>query len=387
MLSSNDFRTGFDPSQAHGPAGPAVPVGRRHRPARPARAAVAAGHRAARPHPLPQAGHPRVQRARGREAARAHRADRRRPARRPRTARRCRRPRRGLLHAAAGHGDRRDPRRAGRASASGCSPSATPPPPASTSACRWRQFRQVEAALADFDDLARPAPRAAARRTRATTCSASSSPPATTASGLDERELKATAGLVLAAGFETTVNLLGNGVALLLEHPDQLAALRRRPGAVAERGRRDPAPRPAGAAHRPHRAARHRRRRRSRAEGRAGHHAPGRRRTATRRSSTDPDPLRRHARATPRTTCPSPPAGTSASAPRWPGWRARSACACCSSATPSCRLPGARRRETRILRGYAQLPVRLGGGGGGREGGGEGDEMGGRGDGDGGGMV
>ena len=44
--------------------------------------------------------------------------------------------------------------------------------------------------------------------------------------GLTERELKATAGLVLAAGFETTVNLLGNGIVLLCEHPEQLAALR-----------------------------------------------------------------------------------------------------------------------------------------------------------------
>jgi cytochrome P450 len=43
--------------------------------------------------------------------------------------------------------------------------------------------------------------------------------------GLDERELKATAGLVLAAGFETTVNLLGNGIALLRSHPEQLTAL------------------------------------------------------------------------------------------------------------------------------------------------------------------
>jgi cytochrome P450 len=41
--------------------------------------------------------------------------------------------------------------------------------------------------------------------------------------GLDERELKATAGLVLAAGFETTVNLLGNGIALLHDHPEQRA--------------------------------------------------------------------------------------------------------------------------------------------------------------------
>lgn len=41
--------------------------------------------------------------------------------------------------------------------------------------------------------------------------------------GLDETELKATAGLVLAAGFETTVNLLGNGIALLHDHPHERA--------------------------------------------------------------------------------------------------------------------------------------------------------------------
>jgi cytochrome P450 len=41
--------------------------------------------------------------------------------------------------------------------------------------------------------------------------------------GLDETELKATAGLVLAAGFETTVNLLGNGIALLHDHPEERA--------------------------------------------------------------------------------------------------------------------------------------------------------------------
>ncbi|WP_304048300.1 cytochrome P450 [Jatrophihabitans endophyticus] len=51
--------------------------------------------------------------------------------------------------------------------------------------------------------------------------------------GLDERELKATAGLVLAAGFETTVNLLGNGVRLLVEHPDQLAGLLAEPSGWA----------------------------------------------------------------------------------------------------------------------------------------------------------
>lgn len=61
---------------------------------------------------------------------------------------------------------------------------------------------------------------------------------------LDDRELKATAGLVLAAGFETTVNLLGNGIALLHQHPEQLDRLRREsglwPNAVDETLRFDP---------------------------------------------------------------------------------------------------------------------------------------------------
>ncbi len=48
--------------------------------------------------------------------------------------------------------------------------------------------------------------------------------------GLSNEELKATAGLVLAAGFETTVNLLGNGIRLLHDHPDQRARLREEPG-------------------------------------------------------------------------------------------------------------------------------------------------------------
>ncbi len=55
---------------------------------------------------------------------------------------------------------------------------------------------------------------------------------------LDQTELRAVAGLVLAAGFETTVNLLGNGIRLLLNHPDQLEILAADPslwpGAVEE---------------------------------------------------------------------------------------------------------------------------------------------------------
>ncbi|WP_299576956.1 cytochrome P450 [uncultured Williamsia sp.] len=42
---------------------------------------------------------------------------------------------------------------------------------------------------------------------------------------LTEQELLATAGLVLAAGFETTVNILGSGIDLLTTHRDQLEVL------------------------------------------------------------------------------------------------------------------------------------------------------------------
>src|SRR5579875_1701454 len=107
----------------------------------------------------------------------------------------------------------------------------------------YRQFRTVEAALADFDHWLgahlgrlRDAPgedllsQLVAARDDGV--------------GLDERELKATAGLVLAAGFETTVNLLGNRVALLDAHRSQLALLRsepeRWPNAVDEILRIDP---------------------------------------------------------------------------------------------------------------------------------------------------
>jgi cytochrome P450 len=62
--------------------------------------------------------------------------------------------------------------------------------------------------------------------------------------GLTDVELRSTAGLVLAAGFETTVNLLGNGIALLGGSPDQrrLLAVRRDlwPNAVDEVLRVDP---------------------------------------------------------------------------------------------------------------------------------------------------
>jgi cytochrome P450 len=46
---------------------------------------------------------------------------------------------------------------------------------------------------------------------------------------LSEDELSSIAMLLLAAGFETTVNLIGSGAALLLDHPDQLALLHAEP--------------------------------------------------------------------------------------------------------------------------------------------------------------
>ena len=46
---------------------------------------------------------------------------------------------------------------------------------------------------------------------------------------LNGEELQALAGLVLAAGFETTVNLLGNGIRMLLDAPEHLETLAARP--------------------------------------------------------------------------------------------------------------------------------------------------------------
>ena len=92
----------------------------------------------------------------------------------------------------------------------------------------WREFRSVEGALADFDEwlgmhLGR------LRRDPGENLLSKLVAAADEGEGLTELELKSTAGLVLAAGFETTVNLLGNGIALLATAPDQLDALRADP--------------------------------------------------------------------------------------------------------------------------------------------------------------
>ncbi len=50
--------------------------------------------------------------------------------------------------------------------------------------------------------------------------------------GLDEDELVSMVFLLLIAGHETTVNLIGNGMLALLRHPDQMKRLRDEPGMI-----------------------------------------------------------------------------------------------------------------------------------------------------------
>lgn len=89
----------------------------------------------------------------------------------------------------------------------------------------WSQYRSVERGIAGFNDwLAEhlswlrehPGDNLMSQLIQASDDGAR----------LDDDELRATAGLVLAAGFETTVNLLGNGIRLLLDASDQLKILR-----------------------------------------------------------------------------------------------------------------------------------------------------------------
>jgi cytochrome P450 len=96
---------------------------------------------------------------------------------------------------------------------------------------RWRQYRRVQHGIAGFhawlvdhlqqlrqspgDDLMSQLIRTAESGSAETY--------------LNEKELTAIAALVLAAGFETTVNLLGNGIRMLLDAPEQLDTLHARP--------------------------------------------------------------------------------------------------------------------------------------------------------------
>jgi cytochrome P450 len=107
----------------------------------------------------------------------------------------------------------------------------------------WREFRRVESALREFDRWLQEHLDGLRRQPGDDLLSQ-----LVTAQeggvGLTDTELKSTAGLVLAAGFETTVNLLGNGIALLAQHPEQRRTLVERPdlwpNAVDEVLRLDP---------------------------------------------------------------------------------------------------------------------------------------------------
>lgn len=108
----------------------------------------------------------------------------------------------------------------------------------------WRRFHEVEAALRGFDGWLAQHLERVRREPGSDLLSRLVTARGEDGRGLDDTEVKSTAGLLLAAGFETTVNLLGNGIALLCQHRDQLEALRVRPdlwpNAVDEVLRLDP---------------------------------------------------------------------------------------------------------------------------------------------------
>lgn len=108
----------------------------------------------------------------------------------------------------------------------------------------WRTFHHVESSLAEFEQWLAKHIEAVRRHPGDDLLSQLVMARDDDDTALTDRELRSIAGLVLAAGFETTVNLLGNGIRLLHDHPDQLARLREKPdlwsNAVDEVLRYDP---------------------------------------------------------------------------------------------------------------------------------------------------
>jgi cytochrome P450 len=92
----------------------------------------------------------------------------------------------------------------------------------------WQQFQQVHEGIVGFNswlaDHLKHLRRSPGDDLMSQIITASDEGPR-----LDDDELRALAGLVLAAGFETTVNLLGNGIRMLLDAPAHLETLAARP--------------------------------------------------------------------------------------------------------------------------------------------------------------
>lgn len=93
----------------------------------------------------------------------------------------------------------------------------------------WRTFHRVESSLSDFEQWLSGHIETVRRDPGDDLLSQLVTAQDDDGAVLTDDELRSTAGLVLAAGFETTVNLLGNGIRLLHDHPDQLARLREQP--------------------------------------------------------------------------------------------------------------------------------------------------------------
>ncbi|HYB83658.1 MAG TPA: cytochrome P450, partial [Mycobacterium sp.] len=95
----------------------------------------------------------------------------------------------------------------------------------------WRQYRSVQEGIAGFNfwlaEHLQRLRRAPSENLMSQLIQMAESGSADTY--LNETELQAIAGLVLAAGFETTVNLLGNGFRMLLDTPEHVDTLSRRP--------------------------------------------------------------------------------------------------------------------------------------------------------------
>lgn len=149
---------------------------------------------------------------------------------------------------------------------------------------------------------------------------------------LSEDELMSLTFLVLFAGYENTVQLIGNAVLALLTHPAQLAALRAEPGrtaaAVEELTRWD-GPAPLAIRRFPWRTS----------PSAASRSPPGRRCCCRWPRPTETPPVSRSptgsmsAAPTPRTSA-SGTASTTASARPWPGWRPRSRSPDCWPVSP-----------------------------------------------------